>query len=401
MVKTEVDMIDFIGLEGLRVFLPEIYQGIAENKNLFTHPRQPLQDNNPLLPKIKETLDSIFVKVEGSKEISRKICIELFPELQSVYGNIYFHDETSVIWRKQKRVCSKDNFDAYFLLGTPKGSVSHLDADEFLQKTTNENNVVQQLDTYYKENRYRKLLERISDRLDQLGEDQIKNLCQGLMKFGATIPAVHEGIFDLGSDHQITILVRALMLKLPNDIRFKWFRTFLENDPPLFTSIDQVLIDLPRGENMREIALFTEEQLGQLKEICVKEIEHQSKGDSFLNQKELKFILFRWKDWSQESPVRDNFLNTTFLDSGKCLDFIGQFVYDSRSQTAGDYLLKTEKRLDKKGLYQFQTPEWLTKFINDFTDEDLIKLSVKRRETYQTVKEILSQPSKKDPSETL
>ena len=143
-----------------------------------------------------------------------------------------------------------------------------------------------------------KLFDRIYERFDNLSQDQIKKLCQGLMKFGDFVPEIPGGLLDFGSDLRIAHLVRDLMLKLPEDVRFNWFQAFLENKPPLYTTIYQVLIDLPRERNKRDFNLFTEEQLEHLKKICVREIENRSKIDNFLLQKQLNFIFYRWKEWS-------------------------------------------------------------------------------------------------------
>lgn len=399
MVKSEVDAIDFIGLEGLRVFLPEIYQGIAENKNLFTRPQQALLGHDPLLPALKVNLDSIFNVAKKQEEIAKNICIELFPALQSVYGNRQFSVDYWRLWKKQKRICHKDNFDVYFLLGTPKGSISHLEADEFLLKAIDEDTVIQQLEAFTRDSRLQKLFDRIYERLDNLSQNQIKTLCLGLMKFGDSVPVIPGGVLEFGSDQQIASLVRDLLINLPGDDRFNWFRAFLENKPPLYTMVYQVLLDLPRGEKKRDGYLFTEEKLKQLKMICVREIENRSKDDSFLQQKQLKFVLYLWKDWDPESPVRDAFVKSVFMSPEKSLDFLAQFLDEVRTQTFGNYFPETRKILDTKELYEFQTPEWVAEFINNRTEEDLSKLSEERLAIYNSLKEILSRPNNENSLE--
>ncbi|MBE3138975.1 MAG: hypothetical protein IMZ53_00160 [Thermoplasmata archaeon] len=92
-------------------------------------------------------------------------------------------------------------------------------------------------------------------------------------------------------------------------------------------------------------------------------------------------------------------MKSVFANTEKSLDFIGQFLHDTRSQTAGNYFTEIEKELDTKGLYEFQSPEWVSEFIYGMTAEDLAKLSEERLTIYQTMKEILSRPSKAGPVE--
>ena len=376
MVKSDVDAIDFIGLESLRVFMPEIYKAIAVNKNLFTSPQQALSGGDRLIPKIKEALEAIFGQEKEHSEIARKICTRLFPALESIYGNVSYSNESWLLWRKQKRICHKDNFDVYFLLGTPKGAVSNLEADEFLSQATDESALVQKLDEYFQENRYRKLLDRITDRADTLEPDQIKILCQALFRFGDTVPDIKERIPDIGSDLELTRLIRFLMFKLKPDERFTWFCIFLENDPPLYGTIDQVLLDRPReGKPPRTENLFSDEGLEQLRQICVRNIETRSENQDFLNQKEFRFILYRWRDWSSESQARTAFLARMQATIESFLSFAFRFLNDIRSQTSGSYIVETNQEFDSRGFFEFIDREVSQKFIEKLTEEELKPLS--------------------------
>lgn len=392
MVKSEVDVIDFIGLESLRVFIPEIYKAITENKNLFTNPRQALSGGDQLIPKIKEALDAIFGQEKEHPETAKKICTQLFPSLESVYGNMYYGNESWLLWRKQKRICHPDNFDIYFLLGTPKGAVSNLETDEFLAQATNESALALKLGEYFQENRYRKLLDRITDRADTLAPDQIKILCQALLRFGDTVPDTKEGIYDFGSDLELTRLTRFLMLKLMPDERFTWFRAFLENDPPLYATIDQILLDRPReGKPPRTENLFSDEELEQLRQICVRNIETRSENPDFLDQKGFMFILYRWRDWSPVSQSRNAFLARVQSTTERFLSFASCFLHDIRSQTLGSYIIKTNQEFDSKGFFEFISREASQKFIEKLTKEEIKNLS---REQLMALKALSDSVSK-------
>jgi hypothetical protein len=398
MVYAEVDVVDFIGIESLRVFMPEIYQGIAENKSLFIHQRELFGDNRQL-PEIKKNLDALFEKSELQAETARKISLELFPSLRSIYGNMFYGNEWAVNWRKQKRICHEDNFDSYFLLGTPKGTVAHGEANEVLAQSTDFNLLVQIFSQYNQENRFRKLLERILDRLEELNQDQILGLIQALLIFGNSSLDIHEGVFDFGSDFQIHFAIRNLLLKLPEEFRYGWFVQCLENNPPLFTSVYQVLHDTPHEGKPRETQLFSEEQLERLKAICVRNIENYSKDDEFLKQKEFKFIMFCWREWVPESLTRTTYLQQIILDKNKFLDFVGDFTFVQRSQTMGSYLVETNQKFNSKEFIKLVDVSVIKAFVKDLTEDEVKSFSLERLTFLRLLNEFLINSEKAEKTE--
>lgn len=390
MMKSEVDAIDFIGLEGLRVFMPEIYRAISENKALFTDPRNSLPGGDRLTPKIKEMLDTIFEKQEEQAETARKICVQLFPALESVYGNRYYGNESWLLWRKQKRICHKDNFDVYFLLGTPKGDVSHFETEEFLSQYSDANLMLQELNRYLLENRSRRLLERVSDRVDSLKEEQVDSLCKALTKFGDVAPDIKGEMFDIGMNWQIGILIRSLLIKMGAEKRFTWYKSLLEENPPLYTSIDQVHHDTKsKGENRKE-NLFTEEQLTQLIVLCVKNIEAASQKEDFMKQKEFSFIMMCWKLWDAESAVRKSFLEDVSSHDEKFLDFAGNYMRQTRSQTSGSYQIQVKQEFSAKSFFEFFEIETVKSFLGKITLEEIKAFSHERLLTLKALQDSVS-----------
>jgi hypothetical protein len=279
--------------------------------------------------------------------------------------------------------------------------VAHGEANEVLAQTTDFNLLVQIFNQYNQENRFRKLLERILDRLDDINQEQILSLVQALLMFGNTSSDIHTGIFDFGSDFQIHFAVRSLLLKLPEEFRYSWFVQYLENNPPLFTSAYQVLHDTPQAGKPRETWLFSEEQLERLKAICVRNIENLSKGDEFLKQKEFKFVMFCWKEWVPESPTRTSFIDQTILNKDKFLDFVGNFIFTQRSQTAGSYLVETNQKFNSKEFFEFVDMTKTKKFIKDLIEDEVKSFSLERLTALRLLNEYLIYLEKTEKTEKI
>ena len=121
IISSEVNIIDLIGIETLRVFLPEIHDSIASNKPLFTSISKARTNETEAL---KNQLEEIFDLAGSRKKAAKNICLQLFPNLEQVYRNTSFDKGWQTIWRNERRVCAEDVFDIYFLMGTPSGEIS-------------------------------------------------------------------------------------------------------------------------------------------------------------------------------------------------------------------------------------------------------------------------------------
>lgn len=390
MVKSEVDATDFIALESLRIFLPEIYQSIRENKTLFTQHKSTWATNDSSMPGPKAALDKIFEKAKDHSETAKKICLELFPSLQSIYGNMSYDGTYWTLWRRQRRICHQDNFDTYFLLGTPKGDVSHFEIEEFLSQYSGADFMLQGLNRYLQENRPRRLIERVSDRVDTLNEEQVTSLCEALMEFGNVAPDIKGELFDLGMDLQIAILIHSLLIKMGTEKRFTWYKSLLEENPPLYTSTDQVRQDIkPKGEN-RSDNLFTEEQLTQLITLCVTNIETASQKEDFLKQKGFSFIMMCWKLWDAESPMRKLFLEGVLSSNERFLDFAGNYMRQTRSQTAGSYQIQTKQEFSANSFFEFFEAETVKAFLGKIPLEEVKAFSNERQLTIKALQDSIS-----------
>lgn len=121
-IHNEANPVDFLAIEVLRVFAPEVYHFIRENPQTFTGLKTKSRE-------VKNPIDTIF-KDKPEEECTALKCIlkNLFPKLrQTEYGS-----EAMNIWRSQERMCCPEYFSRYFRLVLPQGSFSNGDMQNAL-----------------------------------------------------------------------------------------------------------------------------------------------------------------------------------------------------------------------------------------------------------------------------
>lgn len=122
LLQGEVNPIDLMLIEAIRVFCPLLYEVLRINKPLFTG-----NANNGEKENIKNLIDKALSSGRNiNKEGFINLLKNMFPKIQSVYLNRdYSYDpDRYKKWANEKRICSPDYYPRYFAYGIPIGDIS-------------------------------------------------------------------------------------------------------------------------------------------------------------------------------------------------------------------------------------------------------------------------------------
>jgi GTPase SAR1 family protein len=395
IISGEINAIDFIGIEVLRVFLPEVYEGIASGKTLFAsygerYPNQnDLQDN-------KSQLDKIFKKAGEREETARRIALQLFPQIASAYKKPSYGPEWQRIWRKEGKICAADMFDRYFILGIPKGEISHQELREIIDISNEPERLILLLRQYYEQERLVGLLTWLEDVLDRLNDKGILGLCETLFKFGDEIPDIHQGIYDFGTDLQIYRLIHIALPRITDkDMRCSWVFDQILNGPSIFTIIHYVSNEIPKKDGiLNQDLLFDEECIKKLTVACAEKITVEAESGRLIQAKRLPYLLFRWREWSKDQELISSWVKKMTEDTISALEFLSGFLWQGSSYVFGDYVSTTELQIDIKSLKEFIDINELLKILSQLSENDLTQLSERNRIAMVTfIKDMREQPT--------
>ncbi|BBD68408.1 KAP P-loop domain-containing protein [Nostoc commune NIES-4072] len=119
-VKDEINPVDFLAIESLRVFCPKIYSIIHQNPHIF------VGEVNLSIDELKNLLNTWIAQLrDEDKQPVKNLLIHLFPKLKFILGNTSL-DEKQLEWREQLRVCSLEIFPIYFRLSLSAGELSNI-----------------------------------------------------------------------------------------------------------------------------------------------------------------------------------------------------------------------------------------------------------------------------------
>lgn len=347
----EVNTIDFLGVEAVRVFAPKVYSAMASEKSVFAYTGS---HENPDLNSRKETLKEIIEESpRGLSNLIGGIIEQLFPQMSSNYD---FSSQQT--WRRELRVCSEDIFDKYFSLGIPSTVLSERSLKDFLSTVDDISASVDKLERFEKEGKSRLVLARLFDHLDDLDDPQRENLLVGVFDFAEASKDRRLDAFDLDSiEEQAWVLGYQVLKRIQKGKRAGFLTKVLNSAKGLFSPVKLVGVlnqEIERhseGESP-EKTLLTKEEVDCLNEACAGKIRKAAEDGSLSNTKNLALVLYGWKEWESEEAARTYVTELLETEEG-LFSLLKGFVSEVHSRAMGDSVARTTERIDRNAIGEF------------------------------------------------
>lgn len=373
-VRAEVNPVDFIALDALRVFYPEVYYIVRDNKENFAGYTD-ARGYFGLDPDALKAFHNAWLKQIPSelKKTIESLIKRLFPKLESVWGNMHYSADHESIWRKQLRAASPEIFPIYFQFAVPKGALSQIEIQSTLALTDKSQEFGSKLIQLANQKqldgttRARALLERLQDYTEDeesIPLDRIPSIIQALFEVGDKLCDADQhrrGMFDFGSDVQIGRVVWQLLKRLQKDNVFKVLKDAIENGNALGTIVHEVrVLGQQQGKHSdksypEDEWLISADHLKTLESLTLKKIQEAARKDFvLLDTYRLPDVLYAWHEWTDENELR-RWVKKVITDPQRLAALLEKFLQETHSQTATDRTSKTRNRLD---------PEWLKPYLD-------------------------------------
>lgn len=317
-VQGEVNPVDFIAIESLRVFCPKLYDIIRNNPRVFAGNTDDKGINSDSVDAIKPLLEEWILQLkEEKKEPVKNLLKRIFPKLQAIWGDGYHQSilhganwESS--WRKQLRVCSLERFPIYFRLALPEGDFSNIemqsiltlmsDADAFGKKLLELANQTRPDGT----TRVRTFLERIEDyTTEDIPSESIPSIVQAFFDVGDKLLRPEDqnrGMFDFGNDMRIGRILYQLLSRMNQIERFELLKEAVEKGKALSIIVRQLnFLGIQQGKYGEDRAKPKDEwfvsakHLKELEEITLKKIQEAAQQNTLMSVPNLLSILYFWE----------------------------------------------------------------------------------------------------------
>jgi predicted KAP-like P-loop ATPase len=194
----EVNVVDLIGLEALRLFEPDIYELLPSYRIFLTE-----GEDDPEYSKLGfkdverdqkktsafDTLLSLNGRSDSKKECVKTLMRFLFPVPSEQRHRL--QESLATL-----RICRTENFNRYFAFGARANEISAEEIEDFLNSLNDINITGERLKNIYARDGFDELIARL-DRFAEVKVENAYNLASALVNFTDSLPEKPAVVFDL------------------------------------------------------------------------------------------------------------------------------------------------------------------------------------------------------------
>ncbi|MCP4374409.1 MAG: AAA family ATPase [Deltaproteobacteria bacterium] len=354
LVKDDVNTADFFAITALQVFVPEVYYGIRENKQLFAGIFDSRDDGTG--EQAQKRCDEIIERTNKlPQEALKKLLTRLFPKLETIYGNTDYSYEFLAIWRKNYHICSPDVFDIFFRLSLPEGYISQKEMQTILSLANNPAAFSEALLNLNEDGRILRFLERLRDYIGDIPDEHIESIMTVLMDIGDVFPEADEGSPNTYWFYELSHRVDS------QEKRFNIFKHAIEKATQSVWSLTyEVSLEGARHGKYdsqakpwpKEKLTVRPEQLAELETLACKKIEQWAHDGQLGEHPKLFPLLLRWKTWGNPEHT-ERFVHDLIATNEGLLDFIASFLSPVKTYGLSDYVHRQSWRIPLEHIEEF------------------------------------------------
>lgn len=382
-VREEVNATDFVAIEEIRLFLPQVYDIVRRNMEMFCEGSwrsfSSSSDENT-----KKFHDAWFerLSVDGSiieeyREPLREILCMLFPKVDKAWSNPMFRRNRDRNDASKRFICDPDAFPVYFRLAVPERSISRAEVNAWL--SLDEDGLTESLTTRSSEktsdgpSRVRIMLERLPDFLRGLSPSQSSIFVSSMFGAGNDILSAdrYTGNFLPPQEWLFEGALVAALQNIPASDRASVLSAAIEKSSAIGAivwSVDGLGREHGKNETKpvteRE-PLVTEAEVSRLEREALQKIRQAAELGTLQSATALHNILLNWSRWADNEEVR-NWIILTAQDP----KLLAQMLASLLSEAAING--RTVLQLDPEGLRRFVDPSLLIEPVRALVGQALL-----------------------------
>jgi predicted KAP-like P-loop ATPase len=333
----EVNPVDLIAIECMRVFEPGIYAALQENKSLLTEHELNYGDAAKAKERLKTSVEKLLKAALGKPENTKYILTILFPKLESIWGNMFYGNEYNRVWTRQRRICSPDFFDRFFILRIPTGQVSESVIQAILESCEDRTALQNIFAKLEHDNLLLPTIERLQaeESLDKLKKPLPYLLA--LADISDQLPPSRK-ISTLATPGSILVrwaVMGTLKTRKTSDEKISIIRSLI-CDSQSISLAGEWIDDVTEPKEGSSYPKIEGAALDELKNNWLKKAREAAKDGRLLGVAELNWVLPRWMKWTDPSEAKE-WVSSLFTNPKKLLIFLKAYTNEARSQTIGSY----------------------------------------------------------------
>jgi hypothetical protein len=377
----EVNVVDLIGLEVLRVFEPEVYRALASSKDALTRTR--VWDGVDREERARSILLSIVDLVPPERrERVGELIRQLFPPAEWAFGGARYGAEHEEEWYQEFRVCAGDLFDRYFHFAIPERDLSRETIEGLLAAAGDRIRLRAELRNLNAQGLLAVALERLEESKDR-SLDSARPFVTALFDIGDELPEKNGGLFEITPAMGAMRLIDVLLQRQKDPMQpLEILRSAIEQSEGLSLPVWYVAAQEQKGRD----ATVSRKDLAELKQICVTKMRFAAATGRLAAKPGFRMILSWWKDWGA-GPEAMDFCNELVRTRQGTIAFVKAFLQRYTSQGLGKHGARERWYVRLSEIEQFVPCERIEQTFGGMSVEALPTLEQRAVQAFQQAME--------------
>jgi hypothetical protein len=209
--RGELNLVDVVLLEALRLFFPDGYEMVSARKRAVLS----INDSDTVgMAALKGALETLDID-EGDRPSLNALLLALFPQFGPVFSNTHHSDWEVAEWIGGRRICTERYFDRFFSYGLPPGDV----ADTAIDGVVTDRDTARALSELIGRSDQTIVLAKLLDRVPTVPQQHVRQLIDAVSAIAGDLPALRN-YSDLAAPRwHASVLVVRLSARLPETDR--------------------------------------------------------------------------------------------------------------------------------------------------------------------------------------
>lgn len=189
ILKNEVNTVDIMLLEGLRIFYPDSYEFIFKYNYIFLE-KITERNKSDIEPRKNKLISLLNMYSNEEANSLRQLLVYLFPYINTLFNNSFFGDGWEKEWNETKRICSKRYFQRYFSYAITADDISDNLIDSFLTQVKIEDvtHLTKVFKSIINEQNAEAVIYKIQNRVNKMDAFQLEKISLILANIGHLLP---------------------------------------------------------------------------------------------------------------------------------------------------------------------------------------------------------------------
>lgn len=361
LLRGEIDVVDLLLAEGVRVVYPELYLAIRDDPGLFLgHKRVSGIGGGDARERFLKRQRSVFSRAlkgrpRRERTAAHRLLEALFPRFG---GNVEHGAEWDVVWRRRRKIAHADYLSRWLFYSVPPGDIPDRSVEAFLELAQSSplNTVVPALRELLA-NDADTVFPKLSDQLEKSPSQLAEKLVLALGGTSSQFPADH-GSFGLA--HRIAIFAVDLSKRIEPDRRLQVAQELLTQSESLIFAAHYFNYLRSSDDEARPrpglFAAHEEAALGARLALRIQEHFATHGGLLYLPSIEKSsFVQWIWQRWGDRVELSNHLTRTLRTHPGEAIKLLRQHIpqwrdlsrgYLGRDRLSPSHLLKVAELID-------------------------------------------------------